>query len=135
LEENSFIQSSEAKKKDLLNLKHTIDHNKEILQTQVSKNQFIEKRNKETLEKEKKEILERGENPNFYIPRKIKLDEFERQKQKFENEQRINKQQIAKKILNENQNLEKKKKMYPNLFNINLKPIKPMVNNRLIYSN
>ncbi len=135
MEENSFIQSSEAKKKDLLNLKHTIDHNKEILQTQVSKNQFIEKRNKETLEKEKKEILERGENPNFYIPRKIKLDEFERQKQKFENEQRINKQQIAKKILNENQNLEKKKKMYPNLFNINLKPIKPMVNNRLIYSN
>ncbi len=42
---------------------------------------------------------------------------------KFQLEQFKNTQEIVKKILKENENIEKKKKLYPNLFNINLKPI------------
>ena len=123
-EETHSVQANEAKRKDLLALKNVIDHNKEIFQSKVNRNKFNQIKNKQLLEQEKKEIKDRGENPNFYMPRKIKLDEFEEQRQRFEEEQELNKQQIVKKILTENQNLEKKKVLYPNLFNINLKPLK-----------
>lgn len=147
-EENQFFSQMDAKRKDLIGLKNTIDHNKEIFQAKVNKNKFMEQKNKEMLLEQKNEIIQRGENPNFFIPRKIKLDEFDRikkyfilkkpslfiylisilKKRKFEEEQIHNTQEIVKKILKENQNLEKKKKLYPNLFNLNTsKPLEPIV--------
>ena len=42
---------------------------------------------------------------------------------KFKEEQEKNTQEIVKKILKENENIDKKRKKYPNLFNINLKPL------------
>jgi len=48
---------------------------------------------------------------------------------KFEEEQDRNRQEIVKKLLQEDQVVEKKKKLYPNLFNINLKPIQKEVTN------
>ena len=45
----------------------------------INKNKFNEMNKKEMLKKEVQEIIDRGENPNFYIPRKIKLEEFEKQ--------------------------------------------------------
>ncbi len=42
---------------------------------------------------------------------------------KFEEEKFKNTQDIVKKILREKENMEKKQRLYPNLFNINLKPL------------
>lgn len=121
--ENSYQENFEVKRKDLMGLKETIDHNKEIFQAKVNKNKFNEAKMKQQLVEEKNKILERGENPNFFIPRQKKMDEAERARRKFEEQQFENTQKIVKKILGEKENLEKKKRLYPNLFNINLKPI------------
>ena len=79
-DESQFSNYSEAKRKDLINLKHTIDHNKEIFQAKVNKKKFNEEKSKQALIEETNEIIERGENPNFFIPRKIKLEEYEKTK-------------------------------------------------------
>ncbi len=78
--EASFTEDFEAKKKSLLNLKQTIDHNKEIFQAKVNKNRFDEVKSKQRLVEEKNAILARGENPNFFIPRQKKMEEAERAK-------------------------------------------------------
>lgn len=116
--------ANDTKRKDVLNLKQTIDQNREIFEARLKKKRFMEAKKREELEEEKRQILERGENPNFFIPRRQKIEEYERTKRKFDQEQEKNRQSIIKKILDEEANMEKKKRMYPNLFNINLKPIK-----------
>ena len=73
----------EQKRKDLLNLKQTMDHNKEILQAKVNKNKYNEAKKKQMLMEQKNLILERGENPNFLIPRQIKMEEHEKAKKYF----------------------------------------------------
>ena len=80
LEEKSYNDEFEVKKKDLLNLKQTIDHNREIFQAKVNKKKYQEAKDKQMLVEQTKEILERGENPNFFIPRQKKMDEAERAK-------------------------------------------------------
>ena len=80
VEEKDFASYSEAKRKDLINLKHTIDHNKEIFQAKVNKKKYNDEKSKQALIDETNEIIERGENPNFFIPRKIKLEEYEKVK-------------------------------------------------------
>lgn len=45
----------------------------------------------------------------------------------FEYQQELNTRQIIEKLLKEKNNIEKTIKLYPNLFNINLKPLKPIV--------
>ena len=79
-DESQFANQSEAKRKDLINLKHTIDHNKEIFQAKVNKKKFEDEKKKQALIDETNEIVARGENPNFFIPRKIKLEEYEQMK-------------------------------------------------------
>jgi hypothetical protein len=79
-DENAFISTTENKRKDVLRLKEVIDHNKEQLQTKANKNRINELKNQQMLIEEKNKIIERGENPNFFIPRKIKLEELEKSK-------------------------------------------------------
>jgi hypothetical protein len=79
-EDNQFTNHNDLKRKDLINLKHTIDHNKEIFQAKVNKKKFEEEKKKQALIDETNEIIARGENPNFFIPRKVKLDEYEQMK-------------------------------------------------------
>lgn len=71
---------NESKRKDVLNLKQTIDQNREIFEAKLKKKRYLESKKKEDLEEEKRRILERGENPNFFIPRQQKIDEYERTK-------------------------------------------------------
>lgn len=66
----------DKKRKSLLQLKQTIDHNKEIFRVKHNKNQFLDKKKLDALNSEKSLILGRGENPDFYIPRRQKMDEF-----------------------------------------------------------
>jgi hypothetical protein len=66
----------DKKRQSLLQLKQTIDHNKDVLRAKVSKNQFMEKKKLQSLNNEKSLILGRGENPDFYIPRRQKMEEF-----------------------------------------------------------
>ena len=66
----------DKKRKSLLQLKQTIDHNKEIFRVKHNKHQFMEKKKLESLNGEKSLILGRGENPDFYIPRRQKMEEF-----------------------------------------------------------
>ena len=39
-EEKEMMQNAESKRKELINLKHTIDHNKEMFQAKVNKNKY-----------------------------------------------------------------------------------------------
>ncbi len=78
--EASFTEEFETKKKSLLNLKQTIDHNKEMFQAKVNKNKFNEVKRQQKLLEEKSAFLERGENPNFFIPRQKRMEEVERTK-------------------------------------------------------
>jgi hypothetical protein len=66
----------DKKRRSLLQLKQTIDHNKEIFRVKHNKNEFMNKKKLEALNNEKSLILGRGENPDFYIPRRQKMDEF-----------------------------------------------------------
>lgn len=66
----------EKKRQSLLQLKTTLDHNKEVLRAKVNKNSFIKKKQLDALNLEKSVILGRGENPDFYIPRRQKMEEF-----------------------------------------------------------
>jgi hypothetical protein len=79
-EEKEMMQNAESKRKELINLKHTIDHNKEMFQAKVNKNKYNELLKKQALKEEMQQILNRGENPNFFIPRKVKMEEFEKMK-------------------------------------------------------
>lgn len=79
-EQNENQQNFEQRRKDILNLKQTIDQNREIYQAKLNKKKFLETKRKEELEEEKKRIIERGENPNFFIPRKQKIEDYERTK-------------------------------------------------------
>jgi len=79
-EENTFNSTTESKRKDVLRLKEVIDHNKEQFQTKTNKNRINELKDQQIMLEEKNKIIERGENPNFFIPRKIKLEELEKSK-------------------------------------------------------
>ena len=70
----------EAKRKGLIALKQTLDHNREILQAKVNKKHFNDAKRREEILAEQKLILERGENPNFFVPRKIRMEETEKAK-------------------------------------------------------
>lgn len=79
-EESQYLVEMEAKRKNLLGLKHTIDHNKEMFQAKVNKNKFNEAKERQELNDQKNEIQQRGENPNFFIPRKLKMEQVEKEK-------------------------------------------------------
>ena len=80
MSEKSLNDEMENKRKNILKLKQTIDHNKEILQAKVNKNRYNEIKNNQLLIQQKNSIIERGENPNFLIPRQLKMEEFEKAK-------------------------------------------------------
>jgi hypothetical protein len=52
-----------------------MDHNKEVLRVKLNKQHFAQIKQDKTLNTEKNQILERGENPDFYIPRRQKMEE------------------------------------------------------------
>ena len=66
----------DKKRKSLLQLKNTLDHNKEMLRAKLNKQKFDDRKKNDELEKEKSLILARGENPDFYIPRRQKMEDF-----------------------------------------------------------
>jgi hypothetical protein len=79
-EENESLSANEIKRKELLKLKSTIDQNREIFQARINKKKYMDAKKNEELLEERRQILERGENPEFFIPRKLKLEEYERSK-------------------------------------------------------
>lgn len=78
-ETQNYIQN-QNKRKEIIGLKDVIDHNKEIFQSKVMKKKYQKQKEIEELEREKNAIKGRGENPNFFIPRKIKMEEYEKEK-------------------------------------------------------
>lgn len=64
-----------------MQLKETLDHNKEVLRVKLNKQHFNQVKQEITLINEKNEIFERGENPDFYIPRKQKMEEVNKMKE------------------------------------------------------
>ena len=78
--ENGNKKLTDLRRTNLLKLKETIDHNKEIFQAKVLKMKHVERLKNAELEEKKSEIESRGENPNFYLTRQAKLAKFEKQK-------------------------------------------------------
>lgn len=80
MEETQNYNYNQYKRKEIIGLKNVIDHNKEIFQSRVMEKRFHYQKELEELEREKNEIQSLGENPNFFIPRKIKMQEYEKKK-------------------------------------------------------
>ena len=78
--DNDNKKLTDLRRTNLLKLKETIDHNKEIFQAKVLKMKHAERLKKAELEEKKSEIESRGENPNFYLTRQAKLAKVEKQK-------------------------------------------------------
>ena len=78
--ENENKKLTDLRRTNLLKLKETIDHNKEIFQAKVLKMKYTEKLKKSELDEKKAEIESRGETPNFYLTRQAKLAKVEKQK-------------------------------------------------------
>ena len=79
-ETQNYIQI-QNKRKEIIGLKNVIDHNKEVFQAKVMKKKYQNQKELEELEREKNEIQSRGENPNFFIPRKLKMQQYEKEKE------------------------------------------------------
>jgi hypothetical protein len=121
----------DRKRKDLLQLKAKLDHNSEVLRARYVKKQVDEKQKNEILKFEKNEIQERGENPEFYMIRKQKMEEYEKLKEAHLMLERQNRTEIVKKISKENELMQKKKQLYPNLFDIKKPFLQPTAEEKL----
>jgi hypothetical protein len=121
----------DKKRKDLLQLKAKLDHNSEVLRARYVKKQVDEKQRNEIVQSEKNQIQERGENPEFYMIRKQKMEEYERLKESQCLLEKQNRNEIVKKISKENELMKKKKQLYPNLFDMKKPYVQPTVEEQL----
>ncbi|KAH9495100.1 Cilia- and flagella-associated protein 74 [Bulinus truncatus] len=100
----------------LLKLREDIAHNKENLRAIKAKDKASEDKKKAAEELEREKILSEGGNPDHALLVKKRKNEMEKLKQQFEADQQVKKVEIVQKILREEENLKKKKKLQPYLW-------------------
>ncbi|KAI8795411.1 cilia- and flagella-associated protein 74 [Biomphalaria glabrata] len=100
----------------LLKLREDIANNKENLRAIKAKDQAWENKKKAAEELEREKILVEGGNPDHSLLVKKRKNEMEKMKQQFEADQQLKRVQIVQKIVREEENLKKKKKLQPYLW-------------------
>ncbi|KAK0056776.1 cilia- and flagella-associated protein 74 [Biomphalaria pfeifferi] len=100
----------------LLKLREDIANNKENLRAIKAKDQAWENKKKAAEELEREKILVKGGNPDHSLLVKKRKNEMEKMKQQFEADQQLKRVQIVQKIVREEENLKKKKKLQPYLW-------------------
>lgn len=108
--EKKSREEMEKRMQAVLSLKKNISTNRENLRVMESRNkaQAAIAKKQEMLEKE--EVLAKGGDVTKYIIHQKRLQEFERQKKEFEESQKLRKQEIISRILQEEASQAKQKK-------------------------
>ncbi|XP_077313773.1 cilia- and flagella-associated protein 74 isoform X4 [Lithobates pipiens] len=108
--ERKSREEMEKRMQAVLSLKKNISTNRENLRVMESRNkaQAAIAKKQEMLEKE--EVLAKGGDVTKYIIHQKRLQEFERQKKEFEESQKLRKQEIISRILQEEASQAKQKK-------------------------
>ena len=70
----------------------------------------------EAQKREQESIDDQGQNGLFYMLRKQKNDKLEQMQQRFAEQQEINRLQIVEKILKEENEKERKRRLYPEFY-------------------
>ncbi|XP_061162453.1 cilia- and flagella-associated protein 74-like [Saccostrea echinata] len=116
-EENARYKENMKKKMEmLLKLKGDITSNRENLKALHARDKAASKEAKQKEEEERQQILQKGGNPDEILLIRKRIEEFERQKNEFENEKKIKQATIMEKILVEEDRLKKRKKQQPHLW-------------------
>ncbi|CAF1061820.1 unnamed protein product, partial [Didymodactylos carnosus] len=116
LEEERSRNDMERKIKSLLNLRDAIEHNKDTLTVQTAQKRALIKEQDEILKKEQNDIENQGQNALFYLLRKQKNDQLKQIQQKFEEQQELNRLDIVDKLLKEQNEIGRKRKLYPEYY-------------------
>ncbi|XP_044137811.1 cilia- and flagella-associated protein 74 [Bufo gargarizans] len=108
--ERKSREDMEKRMQAVLSLKNNISSNRENLRVAESRNkaQAVLAKRQETLEKEA--VLAKGGDVTKFIVHKKRLQEYERRKKEFEESQKIRKQEIVSRILQEESSQGKQKR-------------------------
>ncbi|CAK8682360.1 unnamed protein product [Clavelina lepadiformis] len=116
LVQNSHQAQVDKKVQNIISLKNNISANRENLRALQARDAAFEKKRENAEEVERRKVLKEGGNPELVLLQRKKLQEFEKEKQQFAAKQKANKARIVASILNEEENLEKRKKQQPHLW-------------------
>ena len=83
---------------------------------QTAQKKAQEREVKEKKQQEQKAMENEGQNGLFYMLRKEKNEKLEQMQQRFAEQQELNRLAIVEKILKEENEKERKRKLYPELF-------------------
>ncbi|GFO21947.1 cilia- and flagella-associated protein 74 [Plakobranchus ocellatus] len=116
-EEAVRYKTDMSKKMDmLLKLKNDITHNRENLRAIRARDKAAEKKENQAEQEERERIKMQGGNPEEILLVKKRKNEVEKHRNQFEAEQKVKKAVIMQKILQEEENLKKRRKQQPYLW-------------------
>ncbi|CAF3364149.1 unnamed protein product [Rotaria sp. Silwood1] len=115
-EEEASRVETERKIKSLLNLRNAIERNKDTLTIQVAQKRAQERDLRDAQKREQQVIDNEGQNGLFYMLRKQKNEKLEQMQKRFSEQQDLNRLVIVDKILKEENEKERKRKLYPELY-------------------
>ena len=121
-EEEASRVETERKIKSLLNLRNAIERNKDAISIKLAQKRAQERDSQDAKKREQQSIETEGQNGLFYMLRKERNDKLEQMQKRFADQQEQNRLVIVNKILKEENEKERKRKLYPELYKTNTKP-------------
>ncbi|CAF0939278.1 unnamed protein product [Rotaria sordida] len=115
-EEDASRAETERKIKSLLNLRNAIERNKDTLTIQTAQKRAQERDLRDAQKREQQSIDNEGQNGLFYMLRKQKNEKLEQMQKRFAEQQDLNRLVIVDKILKEENEKERKRRLYPELY-------------------
>ncbi|CAF0925164.1 unnamed protein product [Adineta ricciae] len=121
-EEEASRAETERKIKSLLNLRNAIERNKDAITIKLAQKRAQERDSQDAKKREQQSIETEGQNGLFYMLRKERNEKLEQMQKRFADQQEQNRLVIVNKILKEENEKERKRKLYPELYKSNTKP-------------
>ncbi|CAF0802579.1 unnamed protein product [Adineta ricciae] len=122
IEEDASRAETERKIKSLLNLRNAIERNKDAITIKLAQKRAQERDSQDAKKREQQSIETEGQNGLFYMLRKERNEKLEQMQKRFADQQEQNRLVIVDKILKEENEKERKRKLYPELYKTNTKP-------------
>ncbi|CAF3926048.1 unnamed protein product [Adineta steineri] len=129
-EEEASREETERKIKSLLNLRNAIERNKDAISIKLAQKRSQDRDLRDNQKREQETIESEGQNGVFYMLRKQKNEKLEQMQKTFSEQQELNRLVIVDKILKEENEKERKRRLYPEFYkksrssNISTVPIK-----------
>ncbi|UJR27618.1 hypothetical protein I4U23_008899 [Adineta vaga] len=120
-EEEASRVETERKIKSLLNLRNAIERNKDAITIKLAQKRAQERDLRDAQKREQQSIENEGQNGLFYMLRKEKNEKLEQMQKRFSEQQEQNRLVIVDKILKEENEKERKRKLYPEFYKTNNK--------------